>query len=68
MNVFLDFISFNIQGSLHTSSGARFQAGEHYVRPYIGFAHRLGFGLACNFGYTQIILFVMPLLKVTSNI
>jgi hypothetical protein len=24
-------------------------AGEHKVRPYIGFAHRLGFGLTCNF-------------------
>jgi len=29
--------------------------GEHKVRPYIGFAHRLDFGLTCNFGYTQMI-------------
>jgi hypothetical protein len=29
--------------------------GEHKVRPYIAFAHRLDFGLTCNFGYTLMI-------------
>ena len=30
--------------------------GEHKVRPYIGFAHWLDFGLNCNFGYTLILI------------
>jgi hypothetical protein len=41
-----------------------YSEGEHKVRPYIGFAHRLCFGLTCNSGYTQFILSIPPAIKI----